>query len=72
MALVSQQAWIFNGTLRDNILFHKPYDAARYKKILKACALEQDIKILPDGDLITTRLTPGKFVPDLKNLIGAT
>ncbi len=51
MALVSQQAWIFNGTLRDNILFHKPYDAARYKKILKACALEQDIKILPDGDL---------------------
>ncbi|VDD76295.1 unnamed protein product [Mesocestoides corti] len=51
LALVSQQAWIFNGTLRDNILFHKPYDAERYAKIIKACALEADIKILSDGDL---------------------
>ncbi|VDO01653.1 unnamed protein product, partial [Rodentolepis nana] len=46
----SQQAWIFNGTLRDNILFHRPYDPERYSTILKACALESDIKLLPDGD----------------------
>uniref|UniRef100_A0A5K3EWX4 ABC-type glutathione-S-conjugate transporter n=1 Tax=Mesocestoides corti TaxID=53468 RepID=A0A5K3EWX4_MESCO len=51
LALVSQQAWIFNGTLRDNILFHKPYNAERYAKIIKACALEPDIKLLSDGDL---------------------
>ncbi|KAM3178202.1 hypothetical protein ACTXT7_003008 [Hymenolepis weldensis] len=51
LALVSQQAWIFNATLRDNILFHRPYDPERYAKIIKACALETDIKLLPDGDL---------------------
>ncbi|VDK42673.1 unnamed protein product [Taenia asiatica] len=51
LALVSQQAWIFNATLRDNILFHRPYDPERYAKIIKACALEQDIKLLPKGDL---------------------
>ncbi|VDO02961.1 unnamed protein product [Rodentolepis nana] len=50
LALVSQQAWIFNGTLRDNILFHRPYDPERYSMILKACALVPDIKLLPDGD----------------------
>ncbi|KAL5968006.1 Canalicular multispecific organic anion transporter 2 [Taenia solium] len=51
LALVSQQAWIFNATLRDNILFHRPYDPERYTKIIKACALEHDIKLLPKGDL---------------------
>ncbi|VUZ42505.1 unnamed protein product, partial [Hymenolepis diminuta] len=51
IALVSQQAWIFNATLRDNILFHRPYDPERYAKIIKACALETDIKLLPDADL---------------------
>ncbi|VDM26513.1 unnamed protein product, partial [Hydatigera taeniaeformis] len=51
LALVSQQAWIFNATLRDNILFHRPYDPERYAKIIKACALEHDLKLLPNGDL---------------------
>ncbi|KAL7053956.1 hypothetical protein AAHC03_026665 [Spirometra sp. Aus1] len=50
-AYVAQQAWIFNGTLRDNILFHKPFDAERYERILSACALQQDLAILPSGDL---------------------
>ncbi|VDL99366.1 unnamed protein product [Schistocephalus solidus] len=51
IAYVAQQAWIFNGTLRDNILFHKPFDAERYERILSACALQQDLTILPSGDL---------------------
>ncbi|CUT98873.1 multidrug resistance associated protein 1 [Echinococcus multilocularis] len=51
LALVSQQSWIFNATLRENILFHHPYDPERYAKIIKACALEPDIKLLPMGDL---------------------
>lgn len=36
--------------MRDNILFGKPYDARRYKAVLKACALESDLLILEGGD----------------------
>lgn len=34
----------------ENILFNLPYDEERYKKTLKACALESDLLILEDGD----------------------
>ncbi|XP_067949297.1 multidrug resistance-associated protein 1-like [Watersipora subatra] len=51
MAFVSQQAWIQNGTVRDNILFGKPYERNKYNKILKAVALTADLKILQKGDL---------------------
>jgi len=37
-------------TLRDNILFSKPFDEERYNRVLDACALRQDIAILPAGD----------------------
>ena len=51
VAYVSQQAWIQNATLRDNILFGKPYDEKRYQQILRACALERDLEILSAGDM---------------------
>lgn len=38
-------------TLRDNILFNKPYIEHRYKAVIDACALQPDIKILPGGDM---------------------
>lgn len=44
-----QSAWIQNATVKDNILFGLPLDEARYKKVIKDCALERDIQILPDG-----------------------
>ncbi|KAG0076583.1 Multidrug resistance-associated protein 1 [Podila epicladia] len=50
VAYVPQHAWILNATLRDNILFGKPYDRQRYKHILFACGLESDIAMLPAGD----------------------
>ena len=34
-ALVSQQAWIFNSTLRENILFGLPYNKERYSEAVK-------------------------------------
>ena len=49
-AYVPQQAWIQNATLKDNILFGKEHSEKRYKKIIEACALTPDIKILPGGD----------------------
>ena len=51
MGYVPQQAWIQNATVKDNILFGKPYNEALYKKTIKACALETDLEILPGGDM---------------------
>ncbi|XP_058815254.1 multidrug resistance-associated protein 1 isoform X1 [Topomyia yanbarensis] len=50
IAYVSQQAWIQNATLQDNILFGKPMDTKLYQKVIEACALKPDIDMLPGGD----------------------
>ncbi|ODM97614.1 Multidrug resistance-associated protein 1, partial [Orchesella cincta] len=50
VAYVAQQAWIQNGSVRDNILFGKPYDSQKYNMILEACALLPDLEILVAGD----------------------
>ena len=51
VAYVPQQAWILNATVKDNILFGKPYDETLYKKVLHVCALETDLEVLPGGDM---------------------
>ncbi|KCV70415.1 hypothetical protein H696_02759 [Fonticula alba] len=51
VAYVPQQAWILNATLRENILFGRPYDEAFYNSVVDACALRRDISILPGGDM---------------------
>ncbi|KAH8827646.1 multidrug resistance-associated ABC transporter [Flagelloscypha sp. PMI_526] len=51
IAYVPQVAWIRNQTLRDNILFGQPYDAARYSEVIRTCCLEPDLEILPNGDM---------------------
>uniref|UniRef100_A0A671QUX4 Canalicular multispecific organic anion transporter 2-like n=1 Tax=Sinocyclocheilus anshuiensis TaxID=1608454 RepID=A0A671QUX4_9TELE len=50
VAYVPQQAWIQNATLRDNILFGRPYVEQRYRCVLEACALTPDLEVLPGGD----------------------
>ncbi|XP_056140091.1 multidrug resistance-associated protein 5 isoform X3 [Lampris incognitus] len=50
-AYVSQQPWILNATLRDNILFGKEYQEDRYKCVVSACCLRPDLALLPDSDL---------------------
>ncbi|KAL2913384.1 hypothetical protein HK105_207129 [Polyrhizophydium stewartii] len=45
-----QQAWIQNASVKDNILFGQPLDAAKYARVVRACALESDLAILPAGD----------------------
>ncbi|XP_051912382.1 ATP-binding cassette sub-family C member 3-like isoform X2 [Hippocampus zosterae] len=51
VAYVPQQAWIQNATLRDNILFGKPYNEQKYRCVLEACALTPDLEVLPGGDM---------------------
>ncbi|KAK7134168.1 hypothetical protein R3I93_017543 [Phoxinus phoxinus] len=50
VAYVPQQAWIQNASLRDNILFGRPYEEQRYRCVLEACALTPDLEVLPGGD----------------------
>ncbi|KAG7325289.1 hypothetical protein KOW79_011605 [Hemibagrus wyckioides] len=50
VAYVPQQAWIQNATLRDNILFGRPYVEDKYRRVLDACALTPDLDVLPGGD----------------------
>ncbi|XP_070641616.1 ATP-binding cassette sub-family C member 4-like [Bos indicus] len=60
IAYVSQQPWVFSGTVRSNILFGKKYEKDRYEEVIKACALGEDLWLLEDGDqtLIGDRGTP--------------
>ncbi|KAG2416315.1 hypothetical protein HFD88_007530 [Aspergillus terreus] len=51
VAYVSQNPWMENATIRDNILFGLPYNWSRYRKVVFASGLEKDLKMLPDGEL---------------------
>lgn len=50
VAYVAQVPWIMNATVKDNILFGSKYDESFYEQTIKACALVDDLAILPDGD----------------------
>ena len=50
LAYVPQTAWIFSGTIKENILFGQPYDEQKYKRVIEACALAKDIQRFPDYD----------------------
>ncbi len=50
VAYVSQTPWIQNATLRENILFGRPFDSLRYEETLSACALHADLAVLVAGD----------------------
>ncbi|KAJ2080855.1 hypothetical protein H4R24_002771 [Coemansia sp. RSA 988] len=51
IAYVPQTPWILNATLRENITFGSSYDESFYNKVIDACALQQDIDVLPTGDM---------------------
>eukprot|EP00127_Corallochytrium_limacisporum_P002056 Clim_evm44s99 gene=Clim_evmTU44s99 len=50
VAYVSQQAWIQNATVRENILFGRSEESKFYEAVVDACALRPDLKIFPHGD----------------------
>eukprot|EP01118_Nematostelium_gracile_P016057 TRINITY_DN656_c0_g1_i1.p1 TRINITY_DN656_c0_g1~~TRINITY_DN656_c0_g1_i1.p1 ORF type:complete len:1510 (-),score=442.59 TRINITY_DN656_c0_g1_i1:26-4555(-) len=50
ISYVAQEAWIFNATLRENILFGLPFDPEKYEDVIEAAALGPDLIQLPDGD----------------------
>lgn len=50
-ALVSQNPWMDNATIRDNILFGLPLDDERYTHVLYCCALHKDLLRFKHGDM---------------------
>lgn len=52
IAYVPQIPWVFSGTLRENILFGRPFDFNKYVQTIRACALEEDIERFPDKDQV--------------------
>ncbi|XP_076312445.1 ATP-binding cassette sub-family C member 4-like isoform X2 [Tachypleus tridentatus] len=50
VAYVSQEPWVFAGTVRDNVVLGNKFNNEKYQKIVEVCALDKDIKQLPFGD----------------------
>ena len=46
LALSEQQAWIVNDTVRNNILLGSAYDETRFRRVIAACQMERDLRIL--------------------------
>ncbi|KAH0165268.1 P-loop containing nucleoside triphosphate hydrolase protein, partial [Aureobasidium melanogenum] len=54
IAYCSQNPWLWNGSIRENIVGADPYDDVWLTKVSWACGLDQDFQELPDG--IDTRV----------------
>lgn len=51
IAYCAQTPWLQNMSIRENILFGAPMDMDRYKQVLSACALINDLAGFSNGDL---------------------
>ncbi|KAF8962130.1 multidrug resistance-associated ABC transporter [Flammula alnicola] len=45
-----QIPWIRNATLRENVLFGQPDEEDRFRQVIRACSLEHDLEVLPNGE----------------------
>ncbi|PWW76320.1 P-loop containing nucleoside triphosphate hydrolase protein [Tuber magnatum] len=50
VAYCPQYAWIQNASVRENIIFGREFKEDWYADVIDACALQQDLDMLPDGD----------------------
>ncbi|XP_064412697.1 ATP-binding cassette sub-family C member 10 [Latimeria chalumnae] len=48
--LATQEPWIQHASVRENILFGKELNTRFYHDVIEACALTDDLSILPAGD----------------------
>lgn len=44
-AIATQEPWIQHATVRDNILFGRPFNSMKYGKVIDACALTEDLQV---------------------------
>lgn len=50
VAYCAQQAWLVNGTVKENIVFASKWDQKRYDEVIDICCLKRDLEILDAGD----------------------
>ncbi|XP_027700816.1 cystic fibrosis transmembrane conductance regulator isoform X4 [Vombatus ursinus] len=50
ISFCSQFSWIMPGTIKENIIFGVSYDEYRYKSVIKACQLEEEISKFAEKD----------------------
>ncbi|OQR74932.1 multidrug resistance-associated protein 4-like, partial [Tropilaelaps mercedesae] len=50
VAYASQVPWLFNATLKRNVCFNSTVDDAKFRKVIKVCALEKDLELLPRAE----------------------
>ncbi|KAJ7102323.1 hypothetical protein B0H15DRAFT_943257 [Mycena belliarum] len=50
ISYATQESWVQNETIKENILFGAKYDEERYKKVIYQCALERDLELFEAGD----------------------
>lgn len=48
-AYCDQSPWLLNSTMKENILSQTPLDEDWFSTVLEACALDQDVAMLPAG-----------------------
>jgi ABC-type multidrug transport system fused ATPase/permease subunit len=52
VAYCAQVPWIFEGTLRENVVLTQTFDEFRYSKAIFAAGLTPDLETLPGGDQV--------------------
>eukprot|EP00117_Sycon_ciliatum_P000163 scpid4992/ scgid1440/ Multidrug resistance-associated protein 4; ATP-binding cassette sub-family C member 4; MRP/cMOAT-related ABC transporter; Multi-specific organic anion transporter B len=50
VAYAAQLPWVFSGSVQDNIVFGRTFDADRYKSVVAGCCLDKDLQGMPYGD----------------------
>ncbi|CAG4967832.1 unnamed protein product [Colias eurytheme] len=50
ISYASQESWLFDASVRQNIIFGQEFDKDRYNKVIKCCQLEADLSGFLHGD----------------------
>ena len=50
VAYCEQEQIIFAGSIRDNIIFGRPFDSKKYSSVVKSSALVEDLMLFDYGD----------------------
>ncbi|XP_054272057.1 probable multidrug resistance-associated protein lethal(2)03659 [Macrosteles quadrilineatus] len=50
VSYAAQEPWLFDGSVRQNIIFSSEYDESRYQAVINVCALRTDLSQLPHSD----------------------
>ena len=51
VAYVPQKAWILNDTIKNNIIFKRPFNKEKYNTVINICQLMPDFDLFKHGDL---------------------